>query len=234
MAKIVLTQAQRKAGARISDRMRRHGGTADDRRVTFLAYEAALRDAADRHRPDAERAFRRELAAALRDLLRDTYPLFESRRQQRAKQRQRQAPTVARKVFRRSAPRARRRSARRTLAARAGPDDGNGGGDPPDPGLATLERFRKSRVWRLLPFAARYEIAELLARYGVDAAAEIGLILSEASLARGECPIVGELWLSTHVPTGMAMIRAPDGLWRMFPCELAHAQVASHALWGRA
>jgi hypothetical protein len=127
---------------------------------------------------------------------------------------------VARKVIPRSAPRG-RRCPRRPLAARAGPSgDGDGGGDP-DPSAA-LERLQKTQAWALLPWSERQRVVRLLVEArGLEpllrfaAAGLVEEILADAAVARGECPPVGDLWLSAAIPTGVVLIRYNDGVWRM-------------------
>jgi hypothetical protein len=212
MSNIDPSEAQIKRGARISDRLRRNGGRPDDRHVVFLTYESSLRDAANRSRSGEERAYSREMAAALRGLLQATRPLFDKRLKQRAQQKRR-APVVTQPIIRRAAPRARRRT-RRALSARAGPSgDSDGGGG----GAAALARFQRARVWASLPWGDRAAIIRALVDGGPETAEQIDHVLAEASPARGQCPGFGPLWLSATIPVGVVMVRSADGLWRLLP-----------------
>jgi hypothetical protein len=214
MTKLVPSPALVKRGARISDRLRRNGGRPDDRQVVLLTYESSLRDAANRSRSGEERAYSREMAAALHGLLQATWPLFDNRLKQRAQQKRR-APVVTQPIIRRAAPRTRRRT-RRALSARAGPSgdsNGGGGGDP----AAALARFQRARVWASLPWGDRAAIIRALVDGGPKTAEQIDHVLTEASPARGQCPVFGALWLSATIPVGVVIVRSADGLWRLLP-----------------
>jgi hypothetical protein len=116
---------------------------------------------------------------------------------------------VARKVIPRSAPRG-RRCPRRSLGARAGPSDGDGGGDP----AAALERFQKTRAWAALPWADRHVVIRLLASGDPAAAKHIDQLFASTAIACGQCPDPGELWLGPGIPTNALLTREPSGLWR--------------------